>query len=378
MQRAMQAWMPDFEADLAWMAGHDRGFMDKAGVDAAVDWMQARLQALGCQTQRFASRETGDTISGTLRGRGRGRYLLIAHLDTVWAPGTAAGWPLRIENGRAYGPGVVDNGAGSLAGCYTLRLLRELAGDSFASITLVCNGDEESGSLFSGSIITELAHGCDAALCLEAPPSPGQIVSRRGGSMGIDLRVTGQRAHTQVEPEKGANAILELSHKVIAAHEIVSRDGRSLVCVVTTEGGPQSGTVPDTARAEFDVRLTSPEDAAHVEACFEQLASRQWVPGTSTSFSSRIYHPPMERLPGADQLVALAQQLGLALGRPLSEAHCDGVADGCFATLAGVPTLCGMAPHGGDYHRRGEWLDLGTVAERVALAAGLVSAEPSA
>jgi glutamate carboxypeptidase len=374
VQRTMQDWMPAFEADLAWLAGHDRGYHEKAGVDAAIAWMRDKLAALGCETRVFASETTGDTLAGTLRGMGQGRCLLIAHLDTVWPAGTAAGWPLRVEGRHASGPGVVDNGSGSLAGYYVLKALQNAGHADYEALTLVCNGDEESGSLFSGPVIQQLAAGCDAALCLEAPAAPDEFISARGGSMGVTLRVAGRRAHTQINHQQGANAILELAHKIIAAESLSDSTGEPAVCVVTSSGGPQSGTVPDTAEAQFDVRLKTMADAPQVEAGFAEIAARNWVPGTSTSLTTQIYHPPMERLPGTARLAALAQAIGASLGLALRETSNPGVSDACFATVAGVPTLCGLAPFGDAYHTRGEWLDLGTVPERVALAAGLVAA----
>jgi glutamate carboxypeptidase len=373
VQRTMQDWMPAFEADLGWLVGHDRGYHDKARVDAAVDWMGDKLAALGCETRVFASEATGNTLAGTLRGTGHGRYLLIAHLDTVWPAGTAAGWPLLIEGRRASGPGVVDNGSGSLAGYYVLKALQHAGHAAFEALTLVCNGDEESGSLFSGAVIRQLAEGCDAALCLEAPAAPDEFVSARGGSMGVTLRVAGRRAHTQINYQQGANAILELSHKIIAAESVTDTTGEPAGCVVTSSGGPQSGTVPDAAEALFDVRLKSMADAPWVEARFAEIAARSRVPGTTTTLTTQMYHPPMERLPGTARLAALAQAIGASLGLALREASNAGVSDASFATVAGVPTLCGLAPFGDDYHTRGEWLDLGTVPERVALVAGLVA-----
>jgi glutamate carboxypeptidase len=82
----------------------------------------------------------------------------------------------------------------------------------------------------------------------------------------------------------------------------------------------------------------------------------------------------MERVPGTARLAALAQAIGASLGLALRETSNAGVSDACFATVRGVPTLCGLAPFGDGYHTRGEWLDLGTVPERVALVAGLAAA----
>ena len=57
----------------------------------------------------------GDNIVATLTGTGKGRILLMAHMDTVFAPGTAAKRPFRIEGERAYGPGVSDDKGGIVA-----------------------------------------------------------------------------------------------------------------------------------------------------------------------------------------------------------------------------------------------------------------------
>ena len=370
----MEAWMPDFQADLGWLVAHDRGFMYKAGVDEAVEWMRARLDQLGCTLQFFPSETTGNVIAGTLKGRGHGKYLLIAHLDTVWPEGTAAEWPLRVEGHKAYGPGSVDNANGSLTGLYALKLLQDLGYDDFDEVTLVCNGDEESGSLFSGQVIRQLARGCDAAFCLEAPGHPNEIVAQRAGSMGVELHVKGKRAHSQVEPEKGSNAILELSHKIIAAHQLKGDDDVLLALVVTTRGGPQSGMVPDDARALFDIRFAKIEDMQYVEARFREIADRNWVAGTSTTLSTLLYHPPMERLPGTARLVELAQAMGKELGIKLEDTYRGSVTDGSFATVEGVPTLCGLTPWGAGHHTRDEWLDLSQVVPRVTLVTGLVAA----
>jgi len=374
LKRILEARFPDFQADLAWLVAHDRGSTYKAGVDAAGDGMLAKLRDLGCVTANYPSDLCGSTIAGTLKGRGRGRFLLIAHLDTVWPEGTVAEWPLRIEGNHASGPGVVDNGSGSLTGYYVLKALQEVGYDDFDEVTLLCNGDEETGSLFSNKIIEQLAHGRDAAFCLEAPDHPDEIISERAGSMVYDLRVTGKKAHTGTSPEAGANAILELAHKLVACHQITGEDEVLAINAVTTEGGPQSGIIPDYARAELDVRMKTLAEIEWLDARFSEIAERVWVPGTSATVEGKVYHVPMERVPGTPHLVELAQAIGRELGLELKEKFCGGVSDACFATVVGTPTLCGLAPFGQLYHTRDEYLDLSTVVPRATLVAGLIVA----
>ena len=43
---------------------------------------------------------------------GRRPVLLLGHLDTVWPVGTLARMPWRVEDGWAFGPGVLDMKAG--------------------------------------------------------------------------------------------------------------------------------------------------------------------------------------------------------------------------------------------------------------------------
>jgi glutamate carboxypeptidase len=375
IHQTIAAWMPQFEANLGWLVSRDRGYMHKAGVDEGVAWMAARLRELGCEVVTYPSESTGGAVAGTLKGRGQGRYLLLAHLDTVWPEGTAAEWPMRVEGRRAYGPGAVDNTGGSLAGLYALKALQHVGFDGFEALTLLCNGDEESGSVFSGDVIRQVARGKDAAICLEAPSSPDEIVSQRAGSMVYRLEVTGRRAHSQTEPEKGANAILELAHKILEVEKIGAGGGVLKSVVVTAGGGPQSGIVPDYARAEFDVRIEALTDSQVVGEKMRAICGHAWVPGTSATFSSQLYHPPLERVAGSERLVALAQEIGRGeLGLELKDTYSGGVTDGSFATAEGTPTLCGVGPFGADYHTRGEWLDLEDVVRRVTLTAGLIAA----
>ncbi len=373
LEGTLAGWMPEFQSDLAWLVARDRGSEHKAGVDAAAQWMLGKLDDLGCETATYPSDEYGMAVAGSVRGRGQGRALLVAHLDTVWPAQTAAAWPLRIEGTRAMGPGVVDNASGSLAGYYALKALRAIGYDSFAEITLLCNGDEEVGSPFSKEVIRALAQGRDAALILEAPSNPDEIISQRAGLMYYDLRVTGKNAHAGVEPEKGHNAIAELCLKLNACQEIGGESDVLTVSVSTIEGGQRPNIVPDYARAEIDVRVETVEEAELVDTHFRAVAERVWVAGTSAALSGGMSHPPMERGPQSPRLVETAQSIGRLLGVQLKDTFCGGTSDGCYSAVAGTPTLCGLAPFGALYHTRDEYLDLSTVVPRTVLIAGLAA-----
>src|SRR4051812_30886544 len=162
--------LPAYLEDLATLVNIDCGSYTKPGVDRVGRWTARFLERLGASVAVHTNTELGDTVVGTLRGDPAGpRLLLIGHLDTVFPEGTAAQRPYRVENGRAYGPGVTDMKSGLLAGLYALLTLlalgEEAAGGAaalpFERVLFVANPDEEIGSPVSSAVIRELARESD-------------------------------------------------------------------------------------------------------------------------------------------------------------------------------------------------------------------------
>jgi glutamate carboxypeptidase len=81
----------------------------------------------------------------------------------------------------------------------------------------------------------------------------------------------------------------------------------------------------------------------------------------------------MERSAATARLVDAARDLARELGFPLDDASTGGVSDANLVAAAGTPVLDGLGPVGGDDHSPDEWLDLPSIAPRVALLAGLVA-----
>ena len=58
--------------------------------------------------------------------------------------------------------------------------------------------------------------GARAALVLEASADGGALKLARKGVSTYEVHVTGRAAHAGLEPERGANAAIELAHQVLA------------------------------------------------------------------------------------------------------------------------------------------------------------------
>jgi len=78
-----------------------------------------------------------------LRGYGRRNIMLLAHMDTVYARGTLAKRPFRVEGDKAYGPGIADDKGGVAVVLHTLTILKALGFRDYRILTVIVNGDEE-------------------------------------------------------------------------------------------------------------------------------------------------------------------------------------------------------------------------------------------
>jgi glutamate carboxypeptidase len=379
LERIAAGRYDDFVAALERMVNVDCGSFTPGGVNEIADQCQARFDAGGWDVERrrhepaAGDPRLGDLVIGRLEGSGGPRILLVGHTDTVFDPGTVAARPFRIEGSRAFGPGVSDMKGGLLLGFFAVEVLQEAGVDGFGRITYVCNPDEEIGSPWSRDVIRAEAERTDAAFVLEGARENGDIVSARKGVTDYRIEVRGRAAHAGVEPERGRSAILEAAHKVIALQALNGRWPGVTVNVGVVHGGTRPNVVPERCALEVDVRSPREETLAEAEAEVERIASGQTVPDVSATAVRGGWHRPMEKKEGGARLAALAIEIAAELGFELSDAATGGASDANTISAAGVPTLDGLGPVGGDDHGPAEWLDLTSVVPRLSLLAGLLS-----
>jgi glutamate carboxypeptidase len=105
----------------------------------------------------------------------------------------------------------------------------------------------------------------------------------------------------------------------------------------------------------------------------DRLARAVTISDISVEVTAEASHPPMEKSPGTARLVELTQAVARELGFEVSDAATGGASDANTTAAAGVPTLDGLGPIGGDDHGPAEWLDLESVVPRISLLAGLLA-----
>ncbi len=376
--QAIQTWLqerqPEFLDDLQAMVNIDCGTSNKTGVDAVGNLFRDRLRAAGFELTEFPLTEFGDCCLATLHGNGRARILLIGHLDTVYPDGTAAARPMQFKGRRILGPGVSDMKSGLLTGLYAVRALRHFGFNEFDRIDFFVNSEEEIDSPVSKHLYRPVAQQADAALVLESARANGDIVSARKGGGVYNLTVHGRQAHAGVEPEKGANAIVELAGLVLELTALNGLHSGTTVNVGVINGGTGSNVVPDLACAEVDVRFGTSAAGQALDRAIRRAGSPPRTPGTRVEITGGIEKGPMVKTGAVAYLVELAKGVAAQLGIAFDDVQTGGTSDGNHLAELGIPVLDGLGPIGGDDHSPSEYLDVDSIVPRAVLLAGLIAA----
>jgi glutamate carboxypeptidase len=236
---------------------------------------------------------------------------------------------------------------------------------------MLWTSDEETGSATSRALVEGEARRSKAVLVLEPALPGGALKTTRKGCGTFELIVRGRAAHAGVDPEKGASAILELAHQILALQALQDLERGVSVNVGTIEGGSRSNVVADTARAVIDVRAPTGQDAERVEQKFRELRPR--IEGTTVDIGGGFDRPPFERNAGVIRLYTQARAVARSLGRDLAEGATGGGSDGNFTAALGVPTLDGLGAVGDGAHANHEHVEVNSLAWRAALLAGLIA-----
>lgn len=358
---------PEWLAVLAEIVDIESGPGDRTGIGRVYDALAARFSPLGFTDQRLPT--AGPDVFLAHRPAavdGALKLVLIGHADTVFATGTLDGWAFHYEGDRVTGPGTADMKGGLVAMLAGLTLAGE-AGLDLLDLTVLVNGDEESGSAESRETIERLAPGFDTALVFEPGRPPNRIVSSRRGAHRFEVEVKGRPAHTGVNPEDGANAIETAAHHVLAIQALGRSIPGATVNAVIISGGKRPNIVPDLAVIRVDSRFDNEAAERQVVEGMDGLVGDGPVAGARTEIRSLDRRPAFESVSAS--LEAIYQAAATELGLEIESAATGGSSDGNFTSAAGVPTLDGLGAVGHEYHTRDEYVLTSSLAERAALLA---------
>ncbi|MFL9675718.1 M20/M25/M40 family metallo-hydrolase [Pseudomonas marginalis] len=337
--------------------------------DIAVD----ELKQLGFTIERVPDAAANSShVIATLKGNGKAKILLMAHMDTVFKEGSATERPFHIEDGRAYGPGVMDDKGGIVAGIYALKVLKNQGFKDYAQITFLLDASEETGSDIASELIRNTAKAHDVTLNLEpGRPADGLVVWRKGSATAV-VEVKGKAAHAGVAPELGRNAAMEAAHQILQLGKLGDEEKKTTINFTVINAGDRTNVIPDQATAKADVRAALPEEFDRIEKDLVRVSANKLIPETEVTTTLKRGLPPMPQTPESDKLVAIAQGIYGELGKKLTIEGSGGAADASLSAGVGTPTLDGFGIVGGNIHTPQEYAEVESVAPRIYLLSRMI------
>jgi len=342
---------------------------EKASVDRLVDFMESHLHSRGASSvQRVAQAEVGDFLLAKWNDEAAGKpYLLLAHLDTVHPTKSKDSMPMKIEDGRFYGPGALDMKAGIVIALEAINALRERNQLPQRPIHFLLTTDEEIGSPFSEALIKEQARHCELVLVMEPATKEGAIKTWRKGGGKYSLTIDGRAAHAGIAPQEGINAIIEFAQQAVDINRLNDLKYGTSVSITLVEGGSAGNVIPAGVRAHIDTRVLTMDAMNRLHAALTSLYPK--MPGAKVNCVRERQRPPMERRP---ELFEKAAAIGDRHGLAIYEGGTGGGSDGNFTAAMGVPTLDGLGAHGDGAHAPHEHIIIDSLPRQAALIAALL------
>ena len=351
----------------------ESGSRDIEGLDRLAANIAERLRLLGAEVETIepgspaspdiyrmddTPEKIGKMVKATLTGTGKARIMMIAHMDTVYLRGMLDKEPFRIDGDRAYGLGIADDKQGIAVILHSIAMLQKQGFRDYGRITVLINGDEEISSPGSRALLTKLAGEHDAVLSFEGAAIKSDRLSLATAGIGaVQLKVEGKASHAGSSPERGINALYELSHQILQMRDLSDPGTGVKLNWTVAQAGTNRNVIPAEATASADVRVLKVADFDGVEARVRERIGKQLVPDARVSMKFERRRPPLEpsarSLRLAQQAQAIYRELGLTLGA--DDQVAGGGTDAAFAALGNRNTavverfgLQGFGAHSAD------------------------------
>lgn len=344
---------------------------DPAAVGRMMDLAAFELAEMGAQVEVLPARGgVGPSVRARLPHPDLGApgVLVSGHMDTVHPVGELARNPCRIEDGRLYGPGVLDMKAGSYLAMEAARQIARAGIATPLPITFLFTPDEEIGTPVTRGLIEAEARASRYMLCPEPLRPGGGVTTGRYAIARFDIAASGKPAHAGVAPESGVSAVREMARRIL---EIEAMSGPDCTFSVNdVRSGPWVNCVPSWATAQVLSMAKTEGDLASGAARMAALAGER--DGVAFTVTPTVTRPVWEDgRPETMALFEIAKRIAAGLGETLSPGSMGGGSDANFSGALGVASLCSLGAEGAGYHTPQEHVIVESLARRGRLMAGL-------
>lgn len=345
----------------------DNAAPDQSGVtheEAMADFLAEWLTGIGADvTLEEIQPRRPNLIARFAPVDGRPRILLGPHLDTVGVEGmTIDPFSAEIRDGRIWGRGACDTKGPMAAMLEALQDNKNILAELPVAVDFVAFMGEEASQ--HGSKHFAKHHAADYQFAIVGEPTSMDIVHLSKGSLWATLTTTGLAAHSS-QPHLGENAILKLARALLTLQENLEPAlaayadpilGPSTLNIGTITGGTRPNIVPDSARAEIDIRQTP--DLYASGGALQLLRETIYQLRLPLEIEYAHENPPMETdadNPFIEKLLATDARTKL-VGAPW-------FSDAAHLSAAGIPSVCIGPGSIAQAHTKDEFIEINAYEE---------------
>lgn len=372
----------EVQEDLAQIVQIDSSSRNLAGLDRVVRLIRPQLRDLGAQRISWSPKTRSLRAVLPAAQGARLRVLVSAHIDTVREMRefpvqnlsilNPARMPLPIVSYQpfAVGAGVADNKGGVVFLRQFLKRARSIAElRDQVEWHIFVGADEEIGFKHSDAIIRAIARDVDLAFNLE----PGGLFDdyqhwmlpvASSGRAVVELEVKGRAAHAAIDPERGVNAIFQLSRLLKKFEDETQKMEGLNVNAYGVDGSSIGNMISDRASCQLSFRYPCEETR---KKWLHQM--RLWVEefNAHSKASARLHF--VRSAPSVDynidseiewlQKAAAKNSQAYKVMRADSRSYADAIAE------EGVPVIEAAGPYGSRFHSTEEFVAVGSFAPRI-------------
>ena len=354
------------------------GIDNPAGRMACLEQLESVYRGLGFACERV--QRQGDMVHLLARRAATRanapKLMILGHFDTVY-DSTSPFQSYQEMGPWLGGPGVGDMKGGLVVAQAAMDALNHVG--KLGDFDWLClhNADEEVQSPTSRDLIEQHAVGRDLCLDFEIGRKTGAVVRSRSGVGRFFITVRGKAAHAGMDHSVGVNAIVGVAKILLEISDLSDPATATTVNVGVIKGGTKRNVVPDEAKIEVDVRVSTIAEGERVERRIREICSQPPISGASVDILGGIGRPPWQRNSACDQLISHFQHVATHHGITLGSEDTGGGSDANFTAALGIPTIDGLGPVGEHPHTLDEKIQRHTIVERAKLVALALLALPS-
>ena len=351
------------------------GSREKEKVNRVMNFLKTSFEAEGLSCRLINSRGNADVLVAVDGGNRPGKPVILGgHADTVFPDGSYPENPFRIENGFAYGPGVIDMKGGITVILYAIKALHHL-GCRERPVKVILVGDEEIGHAgsISSQIMMDEAKGGLCAFNMEIGRPDNCLTTGRKGGVNCHITVHGVGGHVGNDFCKGRNVIAEMAYKIPLLQDLTRYEEGLVVSVDVIRGGTVSNAIPDYCKAELDIRYNKVSDMDDICQKVKEVCSRTFIEGTTTEVEFIAPIPAFEETESNHLLLDYINEVITENDfQPFGFVFVGGNSDASFLSMAGLPVVCSFGVVGTGAHTMEECAVVDSLFDRTKMVAAAI------